>query len=80
MSALTRDARSDSIPDISFLAVSETKLLPGEAPKMTEFKRKELNGEFAPEPMLQEDKTRFVLFPIKHADVSSYNSTHEVLS
>jgi hypothetical protein len=71
-----------SIPDVNFLSVTDENCSPNVSVTvaMTEFKRKELNGEFAPEPMLQEDKTRFVLFPIKHADVSSYNSTHEVLS
>lgn len=28
-----------------------------------------MNGEMVPEPMLQEDKARFVLFPIKQPDV-----------
>jgi len=31
-----------------------------------------MNGDFAPEPMLQEDKSRFVLFPIKQPDVWYY--------
>ena len=38
---------------------------------VTEFKRKENDGELQPEPLLMEEhKTRFVLFPIKHDDVS----------
>ena len=36
----------------------------------TEFKLKEQRGELLPEPLLTPDQTRFVLFPIKHADVS----------
>ena len=39
-------------------------------PVMSEHKRKEMNGELLPEPLLMEDKTRFVLFPIKQPDVS----------
>ena len=37
---------------------------------VSEFKRMEANGELKPEPLLMEDKARFVLFPIKHNDVS----------
>ena len=56
--------------------------------EQTEYKLQELNGDLAPEPLLQEDKTRFVLFPIKQPDVSCpfqlqyiffyfiHNSTH----
>ena len=36
----------------------------------SEFKLKEQRGELLPEPLLTPDQTRFVLFPIKHADVS----------
>lgn len=35
----------------------------------SDFKLKELNGELLPEPLLATDRTRFVLFPIKHNDV-----------
>ena len=38
---------------------------------VSEFKIKEANGELLPEPLLVEDKSRFVLFPIKHTDVSA---------
>jgi hypothetical protein len=34
-----------------------------------DFKQKEANKELLPEPLLIEDKARFVLFPIKHNDV-----------
>ena len=37
----------------------------------SDFKLRELNGELLPEPLLAADRTRFVLFPIKHNDVSS---------
>lgn len=33
-------------------------------------KEKEMKGQLLPEPLLVPDKTRFVLFPIKHTDVS----------
>ena len=39
---------------------------------VSENKKKELRGELLPEPLLKEDKSRFVLFPIKHNDVSSH--------
>jgi ribonucleotide reductase beta subunit family protein with ferritin-like domain len=35
----------------------------------TVFKLKEMNGELEDEPLLVEDKTRFVLFPIKQPDI-----------
>mmetsp|Transcript_1093 Transcript_1093/g.1185 ORF Transcript_1093/g.1185 Transcript_1093/m.1185 type:complete len:370 (-) Transcript_1093:85-1194(-) len=37
--------------------------------EVSEFRRKELNGELQPEPLLTETETRFVLFPIVHNDV-----------
>ncbi|OQR90167.1 ribonucleoside-diphosphate reductase small chain [Thraustotheca clavata] len=37
--------------------------------EITEYKRRELNGELAPEPFLSENPNRFVLFPIQHTDV-----------
>jgi hypothetical protein len=40
--------------------------------QMTEHRRKEASGEMEPEPMLIAEKSRFVLFPIKHTDVSLY--------
>jgi hypothetical protein len=68
---MNKVSRSDSIPEICFLTESASTMLPTEeAVTVSEFKRKELNGELLPEPMLMEDKTRFVLFPIKHTDVS----------
>jgi ribonucleoside-diphosphate reductase subunit M2 len=35
----------------------------------TEFRIMELEGKMIPEPLLKEDKSRFVLFPIKHDDI-----------
>ena len=37
--------------------------------KQTEFRRKELAGELKPEPLCEENKRRFVLFPIVHHDI-----------
>ena len=36
---------------------------------VTEFRIMELEGKMIPEPLLKEDKSRFVLFPIKHDDI-----------
>jgi hypothetical protein len=66
----------DSIPDVGFINEmihSHSKQIIGPVSLVSEFKTKELNGELLPEPLLQEDKTRFVLFPIKHTDVSLLN-------
>lgn len=41
-----------------------------EVNKPSDFKLKEMNGELLQEPLLAEDKSRFVLFPIKYPDVS----------
>jgi len=38
-------------------------------PEVSAFRQRELNGELLPEPMLQENKNRFVIFPIQHKDV-----------
>ncbi len=35
----------------------------------TEFRIMEMEGKMIPEPLLKEDKSRFVLFPIKHDDI-----------
>jgi len=39
-------------------------------PKVSDFRKKELAGEIV-EPLLAADPSRFVLFPIKHHDVST---------
>ncbi|KAJ1421127.1 ribonucleotide reductase small subunit, partial [Ochromonadaceae sp. CCMP2298] len=36
---------------------------------VTEFKKLEMSGKLKPEPLLMEDKSRFVLFPIKQPDI-----------
>ena len=48
---------------------------------MTDFKKLELAGKLLPEPLLIVDKSRFVLFPIKHHDVRPilFNFSCEIL-
>lgn len=60
----------DSLPDVSFLSLSPEHggAVPGEL-IMSDFKKMEIRGELLPEPMLMEDKGRFVVFPIKHNDI-----------
>ena len=64
----------ESIPDIglfkSMILDEVTQSENNDKENMTVFKMKELNGDFKAEPLLIEDKSRFVLFPIKHTDVS----------
>ncbi len=69
---LTRADSIDSLPDAEFLCPSAMmKLL--DQPTQSEFKRMEAEGRLIPEPMLMEDKSRFVLFPIKQPDVCILN-------
>ena len=66
--------RTDSIEEVDFIANSVSKSLPmPEEWTMSEFKQKEISGVLSPEPLLQADKTRFVLFPIKQPDVSDFD-------
>ena len=71
-SKVPRTGSYDSIVSVDFLSQElETQNLDSnEEPVISEHKRKEMNGELLPEPLLMEDKTRFVLFPIKQPDVS----------
>jgi hypothetical protein len=65
--------RKDSIESVDFLVgFEDEKEAAGikEESLVSEFKQMELRGELKPEPLLMEDKQRFVLFPIKHTDVS----------
>ena len=47
--------------------VNETAV---EKVSITDHRRKELAGELLPEPLLQDNPGRFVLFPIQNAEVS----------
>lgn len=68
----TRSGSLESIPEVEFLKeMLEEDIRETEMEFISEFKRKEKNGFLIPEPLLIEDKARFVLFPIKHTDVRS---------
>lgn len=76
----SRSDSFDSIPDVGFICKSlENEEDPiarmAQESLVSEFKLKELNGELAPEPLLMADSKRFVLFPIKHPDVSNNLTT-----
>jgi hypothetical protein len=71
----TKVARNESFDSIScdfLIDELENCRLGSDSPTPTvsEFRKKELKGELK-EPLLAEDKGRFVLFPIKHHDVSN---------
>jgi len=74
MALFERSDSFDSIPDVGHILESfdpveaHAVLAPVDMP--SEFKLLESAGKLQPEPLLAEDKTRFVLFPIKHSDVS----------
>jgi len=72
---LSRTQSFESIPDVGFLEglVEDEHRAFGE---VTEFKAREMSGKMLPEPLLIEDKSRFVLFPIKHPDVKNHLNTH----
>ena len=59
-------AYDEDVPPVSFLQEAQDKEVGN---VVSQFRQMELNGSLKPEPLLAEDKTRFVLFPIKHADV-----------
>ncbi len=62
--------RNDSIPDVNFLSDAIGNISITDVLEVTEFKKRELDGSLKPEPILNGDKSRFVLFPIQHTDVS----------
>eukprot|EP01040_Poterioochromonas_malhamensis_P019569 gene19569-23145_t len=66
----TRSTSFDSIPEVEFLQkMLEKDLNDAKDQLISDFKHKENRGELLPEPLLMEDKSRFVLFPIKHTDI-----------
>lgn len=70
---VVRNESFDSLGGVEFLVDElESSRLGADSPKpkVTEMRQRELRGEIV-EPLLVEDKTRFVLFPIKHHDVST---------
>mmetsp|Transcript_9131 Transcript_9131/g.15128 ORF Transcript_9131/g.15128 Transcript_9131/m.15128 type:complete len:376 (-) Transcript_9131:751-1878(-) len=66
----SRSGSFESIPEAEFVQqmVKEEVATIDEA-LISDFKKLELEGKLKPEPILIEDKARFVLFPIKHADI-----------
>ena len=71
---VTRVDSMESIDSVDFLvdSLEQTSLVSEDKqPQVSEHRKLELAGKLAPEPLLIEDKNRFVLFPIKHTDVSS---------
>ena len=68
--SLDTTATDNTFPEVDFLGSSPTY---DEHDEMTEFRKQELEGLHEPEPLLREDKSRFVLFPIQHNDVSAIN-------
>ena len=60
---------SFDFPSVEFLSLREEQALPSDPKKVTEFRLREQSPEFQPEPLLQEDPHRFVLFPIQHPDL-----------
>jgi hypothetical protein len=67
------DSSFESIPEVDFVKqmVEQELAALDIVTKPTDFKLKEMSGELLPEPLLAEDKGRFVLFPIKQPDVST---------
>ena len=68
MEQLSRTRSFESIPDVDFMVQSIQADLA--AVNITEYRLKEAAGQLLPEPLLISDSSRFVLFPIKHTDVS----------
>jgi hypothetical protein len=67
VSSDSRDT-NDTFPEVSF--ITDQLLNEPELPNyVTEFRKLEMEGILLPEPLLKEDKSRFVLFPIQYTDV-----------
>jgi hypothetical protein len=67
----SRSGSFESIPEVGFLQqMVNDDIANLNKSLVSEFKRMELEGKLLPEPLLAADKSRFVLFPIKHTDVS----------
>lgn len=68
MSASTK-FEDDSFPAVDFLKLDDTSSIQQEMFVISDFKRKEMSKSLLPEPLLKEDKSRFVLFPIQYNDI-----------
>ena len=70
---ITKYARSESfesIPEVDFIKqMVDDEIAAINKTFISEFKQLEMSGKLLPEPLLIADKSRFVLFPIKHNDV-----------
>ena len=58
---------NDTFPEVDFISENYQQ---NDQDSVTEFRKLEMQGLLEPEPLLKEDKSRFVLFPIQHSDVS----------
>lgn len=69
---LTRVDSIESIESVGFLVeeLNKSVIVDEKEDAPTDQKLAEMRGELAPEPLLLPDSSRFVLFPIKHGDVS----------
>eukprot|EP00598_Pedospumella_elongata_P000405 CAMPEP_0184974140 /NCGR_PEP_ID=MMETSP1098-20130426/5684_1 /TAXON_ID=89044 /ORGANISM="Spumella elongata, Strain CCAP 955/1" /LENGTH=371 /DNA_ID=CAMNT_0027496669 /DNA_START=41 /DNA_END=1156 /DNA_ORIENTATION=+ len=66
----SRSESFESIPEVEFLKqIISEQVDDINKSLMTEFKKLEIAGKLLPEPLLIPDKSRFVLFPIKHHDI-----------
>ena len=67
----SRSASFESIPEVDFIKqMVDDEINDINKILVSDFKKLELEGKLLPEPLLTADKSRFVLFPIKHTDVS----------
>jgi len=69
MTTVEKEMNSLSLSDDVVIERRESSSSPNpatEEKEISEFKRKELNGELQPEPLLRENSNRFVLFPIEN--------------
>ena len=70
-SMTSRSASFESIPEVDFIKqMVDDEINDINKILVSDFKKLELEGKLLPEPLLTADKSRFVLFPIKHTDVS----------
>ena len=67
----SRSPSFESIPEVDFIKqMVDDEINDINKILVSDFKKLELEGKLLPEPLLTADKSRFVLFPIKHTDVS----------
>lgn len=72
MDSSSRSESFESIPEVDFLRqIVNDELDSVNKSLVSDFKKLEMSGKLQPEPLLTADKSRFVLFPIKHNDVSN---------